>query len=78
MFMTMMEGGKVNVELKSDTEAQLSLTNFDEEMPELFARSLIGWTKGILEISGAKNINLNAVKMPSKADNTLLVNAKWS
>jgi hypothetical protein len=78
MFITMMEGGKVNVELKSDNEALLSLTNFDEELPELYARSLIGWTRGILEISGAKNINLEPLKMPSKTENSMLVSAKWS
>jgi hypothetical protein len=77
MWMTMMEGGKVAVDFKSDNEAILSLAKFDEEMPEIFVTSLLGWTKCLLELAGAKNVNLTVTKMPSKADNSLSVTGKW-
>ena len=77
MWVTMMEGGKVMLDFKGDRDVILSLIEFNEELPELFARSLIGWTKGLLELAGAKNIQMTAIKMPSKTDNTLVVNAKW-
>ena len=58
MWLTMMEGGKVTVEFLNDNEAVLSLIDFDEELPSIFAKSLVGWTKGLLEVAGAKNINM--------------------
>lgn len=73
----MLDSGKAEVEIIAHNQAKFKLTNFDEKMPEIFVRSLKGWTKGILMQSGVKNVLIDIEKTPDEKQNDIIFAARW-
>lgn len=73
----LMNTGRIEVVVTGQRRATLSLRRFDQQLPRIFLRSLAGWTQGLLEVSGAKNVRVEILQWPAPDNFDTVFSAAW-
>ena len=73
----LMDSGKLDVTMSGPRQANLGLTGFDQQLPKVFMRSLAGWSQGLMEVSGAKNVRVEILQWPSPSNFNTVFSLHW-